>query len=843
MALSLGVAVSALAQKPAADPAAKAAKPNFAGKVKPIFIAHCVKCHGPEKQEGGLRLDHRASALRGGDSGKLLVAGQSAESEIIRRIALKDGDEKMPPTDKANKPLTPQQIALLKQWIDTGADWPKDDKPLKVTSDHWAFQPIAAVKPPQVKNKKSVRNAIDQFVFAKLEAKGIAPSPAADRYTLIKRLSYDLLGLPPTLEEVDAFVNDKSPAAYEKLVDRMLASDHFGERWGRHWLDKARYADSDGYEKDRARPNAWKYRDWVINAVNRDLPMDRFTIEQLAGDLLPEATPGQKIATAFHRQTLTNTEGGTDKEQFRVEACFDRVATTSTVWLGLTVGCAQCHTHKYDPVTQAEYYQLFAFFNNGDETTMPFPTSKVAVTKYKKDKPIYDPKLKALQAPQAAAKKRLEPGLAAWEVTAQEQLKADPKKIPEPIRKILAVEAAKRDKKQKAALLAHFLSLDPEYKKVTAEIAALQKQAPKSPYIQVRVVTQRATNPRKTFIFRRGEFLQPSAEVQAGPLAVLQEFKPRKKDAPADRLDMANWLMDPTNPLTPRVLANQVWAHLFGRGIVPTMNDFGLRGDKPTHPLLLDWLAGEYMRLKWSRKAFVKRIVMSATYRQSSHHQPKMVKIDPRNDLFHRQNRFRVEAEIVRDLNLSVSGLLSKKLGGPSVFPPMPADVAALSYAGNFRWVTSKGEDRYRRGLYTFFKRTSPHPNLSAFDCPDSNTTNVERRASNTPIQALILLNNEVFVDASQAMAKRLLTKNMASDGDRVAWAFRLCVARLPTSTETNHYLDLLDTARKIYKDRADDAKKMVGSHQPKDVPVSEAAAWVATARILMNMDEFITRE
>ncbi|MEE3220715.1 MAG: DUF1549 and DUF1553 domain-containing protein, partial [Planctomycetota bacterium] len=489
-------------------------------------------------------------------------------------------------------------------------------------------------------------NEIDFFVLARLETAGISPSPAADRHTLIKRLYCDLIGLPPEPAVVDAFVDDRSPQAYEMLVDRLLASAHFGERWGRHWLDKARYADSDGYEKDRPRPNAWRYRDWVIDAVNNDMPFDQFTIEQLAGDLLPSAAPMQHLATAFHRQTLTNTEGGADQEQFRVEAVFDRVETTGIAWLGMTVGCARCHSHKYDQISQHEYYRLFAFFNSGAESNTNVPKGK-------------------------------DNGTAKQEM------------------------------------------------------------------MSVRVISQR---PRKTHLLHRGDFLSPEGEVRPGTLATLHSFKSRLEEGPADRLDFSRWLVDSENPLTPRVTVNGVWKHLFGKGLVGTANDFGVRGEPPSHPRLLDWLAKTFTSQEggaaWSRKGLIKRIVMSASYRQSSHHRPALAETDPGNQLLYRQNRFRVEGEIVRDFYLTIGGLLSQKIGGPSVFPPMPPDIAALSYANNFKWNTSKGDDRYRRGMYTFFKRTAPHPNLTTFDCPDANTAKVKREISNTPLQSLALLNN-----------------------------------------------------------------------------------------------------
>ena len=882
---------------------------------------------------------------------------------------------------------------------------------------------------------------MDAFVLARLEARGFMPSPEADRYTLIRRLYLDLLGLPPQPAEVDAFVQDTSPQAYDRLVSRLLQSPHFGERWGRHWLDMARYADSDGYEKDRARPNAWRWRDWVIDAINRDLPFDQFTVEQLAGDLLPEATADQKLATAFHRQTLTNTEGGTDQEQFRVEACFDRVETTGAVWLGLTVGCARCHTHKYDAITQREYYQLFAFFNNGDETDLQVPVSDTAVTRYQKDLAAHKTKLAKPQQKLADLKAKLALDLSEWEAdyhsnvaalkassespitwytaefdsveaasgatftkqndgsylvegspkeksaadkdeytiyvkapageltglrietipddrlpaqgagrapngnfvlsdvriysAATRDLKQDHRialataradfsqqkfppgnaidkdvvktgwavspqmkaghsiefttatplpeladrwvqivldqqyggqhtlgrfrislrtgshpadGIPDEVLAILNIPAAKRNGQQNEQLLNWFVNQTAEGNALTAQIETLQQQTPKAPVMTVRVLTQRMNSPRTTHVLRRGEFLDPITDLTIVPtgLSVLPDLKPRADDR-IDRLDLARWLIAQENPLTSRVTVNHVWKHLFGEGLVRTVNDFGVRGEKPTHPELLDWLADEFqVNLGWSRKELIRTIVTSATYRQSSAIRPELTEVDPQNLLLARQNRIRVEAEIIRDLSLSVSGLLSSKVGGPSVFPPLPPGIAELSYANNFKWTTSSGEDRYRRGMYTFFKRTSPHPNLTLFDCPDANLTCVSRPSSNTPLQALTLLNNDIFVEAAREFGHRILAQT-GSDEARLSQAFRLCVSRQPTVSELDEFREMLNVARKWYKANDDAAVTLAsGGSKAKSAtknPASvETAAWIATCRIMLNMDEFITR-
>ncbi|HIG81193.1 MAG TPA: DUF1549 domain-containing protein, partial [Verrucomicrobiales bacterium] len=737
-----------------------AASVDFARDIQPIFAEHCTECHGPDKQKAGLNLTDRASLRAELKSGEhAVVPGKPDQSELIYRLTTTDADEQMPPPEKG-KPLPAKDIAKIRQWISEGGKW----------TQHWAYRPLDS-KPPAVNGKTQARNQIDWFVYAKLKTVGVPPSPVADRPTLIKRLNYDLLGLPPTPLEVDNFVNDKSPDAYGKLVDRLLASPHFGERWGRHWLDKARYADSDGYEKDRARLNAWRYRDWVIEAINSDLPFDQFTIEQLAGDLLPNATEVQKLATAFNRQTLTNTEGGTDKEQWRVAAVMDRVETLGAVWLGLTVGCARCHTHKYDQFTHKEYYQFFAYFNNGDETNSNVPRSKKDYESWLKAKAAYDTRVKGLQTKVAArdealkallpelekqlratlekrvanpeafhpltmtsvkgpkgvqfkpqkdgsflvteaspakAKYTLEFTTEVQEITgikiealpdkslnasgpgrtlygnfvlndvrvyATGGTKFDAKKhrvtlsgaranfaqdkwpaanaidgkvaegnkgtgwaispqfgkphqiilttakvisfkgttkiqvvldqqygsqhtlgrfritartgqtasdgIPPAVVKSLAIEPAKRDAQQAAALLSYFRERDAEAKALQAE---LNKPAPKSPVMSVRVISQRTNSPRATHVMHRGEFKQPREKVLAETVSTLPKVKNR---AQGDRLDLARWLVDGKNPLVPRVTANQIWGNLFGEGIVRTVNDFGVRGDAPTHPELL----------------------------------------------------------------------------------------------------------------------------------------------------------------------------------------------------------------------------------------------------------------
>ncbi len=716
--------------------AAAAANPalpdDLSRQAHTILAQHCLECHGPDQQQGGLRLDVAESALRKsrGDDRAIIAAGEPESSELMWRVTAEDSKQRMP---HGKEPLAEQEIRQLRAWIASGASWPT----------HWAYVPLQEVGVPQLADDRWSASVIDRLVLTRLRQHNLEPSPPADRYTLIKRLYYDLIGLPPEPDAVAALVGDTSVDAYERLVDRLLASPHFGERWGRYWLDKARYADSDGYEKDNNRPNAWRYRDWVIAAINDDLPYDAFVIRQLAGDLLEDADPLNRLATAFHRQTLTNTEGGTDAEEWRVAAVMDRTETIATVWMGLTVGCARCHNHKYDQIAQREYYQLFAFFNNGDETTTEVPRG-------------------------------------------------------------------------------------------------LHGQSEETDNMKVRIVAERRADRRTTRLLRRGDFLQPQEVVQAQTLAVLPPLRPRAASRP-DRLDLARWLVDGRNPLPPRVIANHVWAHLFGNGLVNTMNDFGVRGDPPTHPRLLDHLANQLIRFNWSRKRLIKAIVMSRTYRQSSRHRPELADIDATNRLLHRQNRLRVDAEIIRDIHLAAGGLLSRKLGGPSVYPPIPSSITELTYNSSFKWPTSEGGDRYRRGMYTFFKRTAPHPNLTTFDCPDSIKTVVRRDRSNTPIGALVMLNNEVFIEAARGLARRVLVAKL-SDADRLRRAFGVCVARPPAEDELAHLLTLLRKSRSWYAEHPHQAEALAAEEGAEESPV-ETAAWIATVRTVLNLDEFITRE
>jgi mono/diheme cytochrome c family protein len=750
----------------AADPAV-----DYVRDVKPILAKNCFKCHGPDKHQSKLRLDTAKFMLKGGKNGPVIVAGQSEDSRLIDAVTHASGAPAMPPkTD----PLSAEEIAILRTWIDSGAKAPADEEPaLPIAKRHWAFQPLQRPEPPAVKDADWCRNPIDRFVLARLEKEGLKPSPEADRVTLLRRLALDLTGLPPTPEEIDAFVKDRRPDAYERQVDRLLASRHYGERWARHWLDLARYADSNGYSIDSPR-SIWPYRDWVIAALNRDLPFDRFTIEQLAGDLLPDATTEQKVATGFHRNTQINEEGGVDKEQFRVEAVVDRVNTTGSVWLGLTIGCCQCHDHKFDPLLQREYYQMFAFFNNQDEPSLRLDAQKESV-----DVGQAEP------TPPAAP---------------------EPKEPPAP-------------------------------------------KAKKAGPVTTLVLQERKT-PRETHILRGGDFTRPGDRVTPGTPALLPPLPKPAGDTPPNRLDVARWLVAKDNPLTARVTVNRIWGHYFGVGFVETEGDFGTQGTPPSHPELLDWLATEFMEQGWSLKVLHKLIVTSATYRQSSAARRDLDTIDPRNRLLARQSRLRLEAEVVRDAALSASGLLDRKIGGPGVFPPQPPGVYDFTQVKR-KWVPSEGSDRYRRGLYTFVWRAAPHPALTVFDAPEAGTTCTRRNRSNTPLQALTLLNDAGFSEYTYGLAARVLRDGEMTDAGQVRRAFRLCLGREPDASEAKRLTAFLSKEQAHFADHPAEAATLLGGGGPAgkqladcaDTPAECKAALVLLARVLLNLDEFITRE
>ena len=801
------------------------AKLDFNRDIRPILSDKCFQCHGPDEKtlEGDVRLDERASAV----SAKAIVPGSPELSEALARVLSDDPDEVMPPP-KTKKIVSPAEADILRRWIAEGAEY----------EGHWAFEPIATTEPPDGKHP------VDHFIRAELGRKGIQPSPEADPATLIRRLSLDLTGLLPDPDRVDSFLTEhqKNPDhAVAKLADELLASPHYGERWGRHWLDQARYADSNGYSIDGDRTQ-WPYRDWVIRAINEDLPFDRFTIEQLAGDLLPNATKAQLVASGFHRNTLINQEGGTDPEQFRNEEVVDRINTTGAVWLGLTLGCAQCHTHKYDPITHREYFELFAFFNHGTDINSTGATLEVAEGELflndpepAKVKAIEEAKNSLAKITAATAKRQV-----AWENSELGKAASDAKETP----LLLALRAKpdKRTNEQKKLLTAEFAKVDREKLAAEKNLAEARRALGLGDAVNTMVMRD-LPQPRETFIHLRGSFLdhdRKTGPLRPGVPAALPPLPgdAAKKERP-DRLDLANWLVRPDHPLVSRVTVNRVWMRYFGKGLVGTENDFGTQGTYPTHPELLDWLAHDFVANGWSMKRLHKLIVTSATYRQSSHARPDLAELDPLNQLLTRQNRLRVEAEIVRDAALSASGLLHPKVGGPGVKPPQPEGVYAFTQ-NKKGWTAATGPDRYRRGLYIQFYRSAPYPLLTTFDSPDFQSVCTARVRSNTPLQSLALANDEALFELAQGLGARLLKDVPADDEKRLERAFFLCYARPPSDVERNAVASFRKSQLASFvKDPV--AAEEVAPKGSKDP--AEAASWTAVARALMNTDEFITRE
>ena len=980
---------------------------DFNTDVRPILAANCFKCHGPDDKtrKAKLRLDTSAGAAAA------LAPGDPANSELFKRVTHSDSDELMPPAD-SNLSLTPQQIETLKHWIASGAEY----------ETHWSFTPPVRPTPPAVNADRWIRNPIDRFVLARLEREGLVPSAEANRHTLIRRLYLDLIGLPPTPEEADAFVNDSDPLAYQKIVDRLLKSPRYGERWARLWLDLARYADTNGYEKDRPR-SIWPYRDWVIRALNDDMPFDQFTIEQLAGDMLPNATLDQRIATGFHRNTMLNEEGGIDPLEYRFYAMVDRVATTGSVWLGLTTGCAQCHTHKYDPITHTDYYEMMALLNNADEPDIAAPDESLLRRKadiearianleadlpnqfppakgdgpiskrraahletklnewIEAQKPAATPwtiirptrlssnlpklellndgsifssgditkrdvfelgfKLDASQKPITALRLEVLPderlpesgpgrcyyegrkgdfflseltakadgktvkfsgashsfgkisigsgkawatnvfdgdGSTGWSTSTEQgkphQLvlnftkpissgakidlemlferhfaaslgrfrfsatastdtaKASP--LPVEIEALLAREAKSWTEPERSAVRKHFLAVAPELAKQHKMIDALRNSLPAMP--ETMVMLERAPdNPRPTHRHRRGEYLKAEERVSPG---LIDALTGATRNAPSNRLEFARWLASRQNPLAARVTVNRAWQALFGKGIVPSTADFGTQSMPRSHPELLDWLAVEFIDHGWSFKDLHRLLVSSATYRQVSTVTPELLLRDADNRLLARGPRFRVEAEMVRDIALQASGLLADKMGGPSVYPPQPESVTKLAY-GNVNWNVVDGEDRYRRSLYTFVKRTAPFAAYLAFDGPTGENCIPRRERSNTPLQALTLLNDEMFLEAARALGRQAAANKNADPASTAAALFRRCLTRPPNDDELRRIVAYHGAQLARLKKNELDAKKL--NRGQSDDP--NQAAWTMVTRAILNLDETITKQ
>jgi mono/diheme cytochrome c family protein len=1000
---------------------------DFDRDVRPILSDNCFACHGPDdkRRMANLRLDTEDGI------GKVVSPADAAKSRLWMRISAADRASRMPPP-QAGTTLTETQIGLIRKWIDQGARWER----------HWSFTPPQRPPVPAVRTEKWARNPIDHFVLARLEKEGLKPSPEAGRATLLRRLSFDLTGLPPTPAEVDAFLADKSANAYEKQVDRLLAMPQYGERMAMQWLDLARYADTHGYHIDSHR-DMWKWRDWVIDAFNRNLPFNRFGIEQLAGDLIPNATMQQKLASGFNRNHMINYEGGAIEEEYQAEYVADRVDTTANVFMGLTLGCARCHDHKYDPITQKDYYRFFAFFNTIPEkgldgksgnaapilemptaeqasesawvqqaiqeheaalpeketrpmlekwaetrlATLPQPptdgllahypfegnladasdnhrdgrTVKGGVTfiagrpgqsavfrgenhvefpaftsdrlavafwirsgalgemavleggpgfeigieeshpqpDFKRGSPLYvefrghrfhsrailfggqwhhvvlnlsgeqtalllDGKPVSMDAvgpvparapgPMAIGdphnEKPLKGDVGGLRVysRALDPSEAEALALHEPIRFILAQEESKRSKEQKDRLLDYFLSYDApaDLRRIYAELNSLKKRQAqlKKDIVTVQVMAEMA-KPRDSFILGRGDYRNRGEKVTPG---VPSLFPQLPKDAPANRLSLAEWLFSPQNPLTARVAVNRYWQLYFGIGLVKTTEDFGSQGDAPIQRDLLDWLAVEFQR-NWDIKSLQRLIVTSATYRQASHASAELIEKDPENRLLARGPRFRLPAEMVRDNALAASRLLNTKIGGASVFPYQPPGLwEELSRGETFtaqEYHESQGDDLYRRSMYTFWKRTVPPAALTTFDAPDREKCTSRRLITNTPLQALVLLNDPTYVEASRVLAQRAILQAGADSEARVRFLFREATARRPTAAETRILLDLAQRRLEHYKKEPAAAAKLiaVGASKPGNVEATELAAWTTVASTILNLDETITKE
>ncbi len=796
MKLALPPAALSLLALLTAGPARGAEAPppvRFSRDVLPILSENCFQCHGPDEKarKAKLRLDTQRGAL------SVVLPKESDGSKLMFRITA-DPEHVMPPP-KTGKKLSDKQIELLRRWIDEGAAWGK----------HWAYETPVRPELPLVQNKAWVRNGIDHFVLSRLEREGLTPSAEAAKETLLRRVTLDLTGLPPTPAEVEDFLKDPADDAYEKVVDRLLKSPRYGERMAMDWLDEARYADTNGFQNDFAR-TMWPWRDWVIDAYNRNQPFDRFVIDQLAGDLLPNPTREQKIATGFNRNNHTVTEGGSIDEEWRVENAVDRVETTATVFLGLTMGCCRCHDHKFDPVSQREFYQFYAFFNSVNEKGVYTETRGNA------------PPLLSL-----------------------------PSREDEDRRKQFNSSIADAERAQVMLITLPSIlngSFGKDYRAATDKVVKLRKdKAEFEQNIPSVMVMEDLKTPRDTFVLKRGRYEMPDKTQKVEP-GVPTCLPPLAAEAPRNRLGLAKFLVDPANPLTARVTMNRFWQHYFGAGLVRTAENFGVQGEMPSHPDLLDWLATEFIRSGWDVKAMQRLIVTSATYRQSSKVTPALHQHDPENRLLARGPRFRLPAEVVRDNALSISGLLVEKVGGPSIKPYQPARLweELAGGAGEGPYVQEKGSNLYRRSLYIYRKRTVPHPAMSTFDAPSREMCQVKRPRTNTPLQALELLNDDTYVEAARHLGQLMLNEGGRTAEERIAFAFRRATARKPSEAELRVLLRGLERYLQTFSADKEAAQKFLRhGDSPPDAKLdpAELAAYMATAGVILNLDETITKE
>jgi hypothetical protein len=808
-----------------AVPLSAAEKPvDYTRQIRPILANSCLACHGPDEKarKAKMRLDLRDEAVK-----KVIVPGKSSESPLVQRVTSKDPDEVMPPAHGKKPAITPEQSELLKRWIDEGAKY----------DQHWAY--VKPVRPaiPDVKNKDWVRNAIDAFIAQGHERNAFTPAPEADKVTLIRRLTFDLTGLPPMPAEVDSFLKDTSAEAYEKVVDRLLDSKHFGERMAVMWLDAVRYADTGGYHSDNHR-DVWLFRDYVIDAFNKDKRFDQFVIEQLAGDLLPNATNEQKVASGYNRMLMTTEEGGAQPKEYTAKYAADRVRNTSNAFIGSTMGCCECHNHKYDPFTTRDFYRFAAFFADVRESAVGRqPQTPILTAEQEAEIKKRDGEVNRLKGEIAKVKPAAE-GQAKWEAEAAKK----PTGLPKPVTDALKVEADKRNDAQKKVLADYYRdNVAPETETLRKELAgATTKRDAYQNSVPTTLVSMTGP-PRPVRVLPRGNWLDDSGQVVPPGIP---EFLGTLKTEKATRMDLAKWIVSPDNALTDRVFVNRLWKIAFGQGLVRNMDDFGTQGTPPSHPELLDWLATEFVRTGWDVKGIFKVMLMSNAYRQSSVALKAVREKDPTNVWLSRQNRFRLDAEFVRDTALSVAGLLTAKVGGPSSHPYQPAGYWALLNFPTREWQADKNDDQYRRGLYTYWCRTFPHPSLTAFDAPSREECTNERPRSSTPLQALVLLNDPTYVEAARVFAAAAM-KEGNSTPERVNAMYRRALSR-PAKPEEIKVLELL-----VEKHRAEFQKDPKGAQEllkvglaplPANTNLAELAAWTSVARVVLNLHEAVTR-
>lgn len=799
-------------------------KISYSKDVRPILSKNCFQCHGPDEEarQGELRLDARDGALRELPSGaRAVVPGEPGRSALMDRVTSHDDERVMPPRGVGRK-LTEAEIAILRLWIEQNADYSK----------HWAY--VAPIRPtlPAVSRVEWASGEMDAWVLARLEQDGLRPTEAADREAQLRRVSIDLTGLPPTIEEMDEFLADGRTDAYERAVDRMLASPLFGERWAAVWLDLARYGDSQGYIHDPPR-TIWRWRDWLIEALNANLPYDRFTMEMLAGDLIPDATDSQRIASGFHRNTTNNTEGGSNAEEYRHASVVDRVNTTMQVWMGTTFGCAQCHSHKYDPFSQKEYYQVFAIFNSTEDNNSEPPVLETAFVGREAERIVCLARLAEVRQRLTDETLRVDSQQGEWEQA------VDRGGLPKEIAEILAVPVEQRSKEQKEKIAVHHRQSSAEWMARQADVNAAQAELDR---VATTTLVMKEGPARATHVAIRGEFQNRGEAVTAGVPAALHPLPP---DTKLDRLGFARWIVAPENPLTARVAVNRIWQEFFGIGIVESSEEFGNQGEPPSHPELLDWLSLELIRTGWDTKRLMQRIVTSTAYRQSSEVTEELAARDPFNRLIARGPRVRLPAETIRDQALFVAGLLSPKMYGPPVQPPQPINGLAAAFGSSTDWETSRGEDRHRRALYTRWRRNLPYPSMITFDAPERSVCSLRRSRTNTPLQALVTLNDQVYVEAAQGLARRILLEGGTTVRERAAYGFRLALTRHATEEETQRLVDLYESVRASLE--TDPAKatplatKPIGP-LPDKMDVTDAATWTVVANVLLNLDEFLAK-